>query len=122
MKLLPWFASWVCSCRTPFGSRERYARAGEPGTEDTGDEEVHRVAWRTADGMLSCLPDYRVGEQGHRELVWQAVLGVAAKVHVNGPREHEYEQCRPAQLLAGQCASAQGGPVAGRADGFLPGQ
>lgn len=82
-------------------SRERYARAGEPGTEDTGDEEVHRVAWRTADGMLSCLPDYRVGERGHRELVWQAVLGVAAKVHVNGPASMSTNDAVPLNFWRG---------------------
>lgn len=82
-------------------SRERYARAGEPGTGDTGDEEVHRVAWRTADGMLSCLPDYRVGEQGHRELVWQAVLGVAAKVHVNGPASMSTNDAVPRNFWRG---------------------
>ncbi|MXZ42331.1 MAG: hypothetical protein F4Z18_11260 [Caldilineaceae bacterium SB0666_bin_21] len=82
-------------------SRERYARVGEPDTEDTGDEEVHRVAWRTADGMLSCLPDYRVGEQGHRELVWQAVLGVAAKVHVNGPASMSTNDAVPRNFWRG---------------------
>ena len=82
-------------------SRERYARAGEPGAEDTGDQEVHRVAWRTADGMLSCLPDYRVGEQGHRELVWQAVLGVAAKVHVNCPARMSMDDAVPCNFWRG---------------------
>ena len=82
-------------------SRERYARAGSPGAGDTGGEEVHRVAWRTADGMLSCLPDYRVGEQGHRELVWQAVLGVAAKVHVNCPARMSMNDVVPRNFWRG---------------------
>ncbi len=82
-------------------SRERYAWAGEPGIEDTGGEEVHRVAWRTADGMLSCLRDYRVGELGHRELVWQAVLGVAAKVHVNCPARMSMDDAVPCNFWRG---------------------
>lgn len=82
-------------------SRERYAQAGAPGPDDAGEEEAHRVAWRTADGMLSCLQDYRVGEQGHRELVWQAVLGVAAKVHVNCPASMSTDDAVPRNFWRG---------------------
>lgn len=82
-------------------SRERFARAGVPGADDTGGEEVHRVAWRTVDGMLSCLPNYRVGEQGHRELAWQAVLGVAAKVHVNMPANMSMDDAVPRNFWRG---------------------
>ena len=82
-------------------SRERFAWAGSPGAGDTGSEEIHRVAWRTADGMLSCLPDYRVGRQGHRELVWQAVLGVAAKVHVNCPSRMSMDDAVPRNFWRG---------------------
>ena len=82
-------------------SRERYARAGEPGVEDTLGEEVHRISWRTADGMLSCLPDYCVGEQGYRELVWQAVLGAAAKVHVNCPGHMSMDDAVPCNFWRG---------------------
>lgn len=82
-------------------SRERFAWASAPGADDASGEEVHRVAWRTADGMLSCLPNYRVGEQGHRELVWQAVLGVAAKVHVNFPARMSMDDAVPRNFWRG---------------------
>lgn len=82
-------------------SQERFAWASVPGTDDSGGEEVHRVAWRTADGMLSCLPNYRVGEQGHRELVWQAVLGVVAKVHVNFPVRMSMDDAVPRNFWRG---------------------
>ncbi len=82
-------------------SRERFAWASLPGADDFNGEEVHRVAWRTADGMLSCLPNYRVGEQGHRELVWQAVLGVAAKVHVNFPASMSMDDAVPRNFWRG---------------------
>ena len=82
-------------------SRERFAWASLPSADDSGGEEVHRVAWRTADGMLSCLPNYRVGEQGHRELVWQAVLGVAAKVHVNFPASMSMDDAGPRNFWRG---------------------
>jgi hypothetical protein len=60
-------------------SRERHAPAGD---ETAG---VTTAMYRTPDYMLSSAQDYRPGESGSREHIWQATLGPAARVFVNHP-------------------------------------
>jgi hypothetical protein len=43
------------------------------------------VTYRTPDYLLGCAQDYRPGEKGRDELVWQAAFGPDAKVFVNQP-------------------------------------
>jgi hypothetical protein len=57
--------------------RERHA----PGSP----EEVNQVTYRTPDFLLSSAQDYRPGELGDREHLWQATLGPAAIFFVNHP-------------------------------------
>ncbi|MDI7277363.1 MAG: hypothetical protein QME94_15405, partial [Anaerolineae bacterium] len=48
-------------------------------------QEVNRVTYRTPDYMLSSAQDYRPGERGRAEHIWQATLGPAAVVFANHP-------------------------------------
>jgi len=69
-------------------NRERHAV--RPG------EEVNKVTYRTPDGMLCSAQDYRPGESGSHEHIWQATLGTAATVFVNHPAcLNEHEARRP---------------------------
>ncbi len=52
----------------------------------TAKVAVNKVSFRTPDTMLSAAQDYRPGEPGVQELVWQAVLGPSALVFTNHPR------------------------------------
>ena len=67
-------------------SRERAAavKSSENG-EAAVPWEVNKVSYRTPDGMLSSAQDYRPGEPGRREQIWQATLGPDAVVFVNQP-------------------------------------
>ncbi len=70
----------------PLISRER-SRAANGGAGELNEtaREVNRVTFRSADGMLSSAQDYRPGEPGGREHIWQATLGTDAVVFVNQP-------------------------------------
>ena len=46
---------------------------------------VDKVTYRTPDYMLSSAQDYRPGEPGQREQIWQATLGPKAVVFTNHP-------------------------------------
>ncbi len=48
-------------------------------------ERVHKVTYRTPDTMLSAAQDYRPGQPGRAEHIWQATLGPGAVVFVNHP-------------------------------------
>jgi hypothetical protein len=47
--------------------------------------EVNRVTYKTPDYMLSSAQDYRPGQRGGLEHIWQATLGPDAPVFVNHP-------------------------------------
>jgi hypothetical protein len=47
--------------------------------------DVNKVTYRTADYMLCSAQDYRPGERGDSEHIWQATLGPDAVVFVNHP-------------------------------------
>ncbi len=47
--------------------------------------EVNKVTYRTPDAMLSSAQDYRKGEKGYQQHIWQATLGPYAVVFVTNP-------------------------------------
>ena len=47
--------------------------------------EVNKVTYRTPDCMLSSAQDYRKGEKGYQQHIWQATLGPYAVVFVTNP-------------------------------------
>jgi hypothetical protein len=78
------------AAQTPaeFVHRERHVEAdGSP---------ANIVTYRTPDGMLSSVQDYRPGKPGRAEHAWQAALGPEALVFVNHPASmSENEGCQP---------------------------
>ncbi len=71
----------------PIWGRERHAPESQV-------EGVDKVMYRTPDYMLSSVQDYRAGEPGTREHVWQATLGRAAIVFTNHPVCSSMEDAR----------------------------
>jgi hypothetical protein len=66
-------------------ARERHTwEPGAPGCAP-GPGEVNKVTFKTPDYMLCSALDYRPGEMGCREHVWQATLGPDAPVFVTHP-------------------------------------
>jgi hypothetical protein len=63
-------------------SKERHV--ADPGAGDSG-AEVNKVTYRTPDFMLSSAQDYRAGQKGASEHIWQATLGTEAVVFANHP-------------------------------------
>jgi len=57
--------------------RERHALPGSP--------EANLVVYKTPDHMLASAQDYRPGELGSAEHLWQATFGPSALVYVNHP-------------------------------------
>lgn len=53
--------------------------------EQQGRDGVNTVTYRTNDLMLSSVQDYRGGQPGSREHIWQATLGPEAIVFANHP-------------------------------------
>jgi hypothetical protein len=51
----------------------------------TGSWEVNKVTYKTPDYMLCSAQDYRSGEKGSQEHIWQATMGPDAVVFVNHP-------------------------------------
>lgn len=47
--------------------------------------EVNKVTYRTPEYMLSCAQDYRKGEKGYQQHIWQATLGPYAVVFSTNP-------------------------------------
>lgn len=48
-------------------------------------DEVNKVCYRTPDYMLASAQDYKPGEKGYQEHIWQATFGPDAVVFVNHP-------------------------------------
>ena len=46
---------------------------------------IKKTTYRTADFMLSSVVDYKPGERGDKEIMWQATIGTEAIVFVNHP-------------------------------------
>jgi hypothetical protein len=65
------------------------------------DQVINKVTYRTADTMLCSVQDYRPGEQGRLEHIWQATLGAAATVFVNHPACSSENDARQPNFWAG---------------------
>ena len=67
-------------------SRERHVTAWQPAApEPLPRAEVNKVTYRTPDYLLASAQDYRPGEAGYDEHIWQATLSPSAVVFVNHP-------------------------------------
>jgi len=76
-----------------------WARARQAG--DGPASEVNTATYRTADFVLSSAQDYRPGERGQREQVWQATLGPEALVYTTHPTNFSQSDCRAAAWWCG---------------------
>jgi len=52
---------------------------------NAGGDAVNKVTYRTPDYMLASAQDYRPGEKGYQQHIWQATFGPDAVVFVNHP-------------------------------------
>ena len=67
-------------------SRERHAGHLDEAVDcATGAWEVNKVTYKTPDYMLCSAQDYRPGQQGLQEHIWQATMGPGAVVFVTHP-------------------------------------
>jgi hypothetical protein len=67
-------------------SKERHVSNPEVGEAyDLSSGEVNKVTYKTPDYMLSSAQDYRPGERGRQEHIWQATMGSEAVVFTNHP-------------------------------------
>jgi hypothetical protein len=64
--------------REEMWNRERHV------ISDAGDE-INKVTYKTPDYMLASVQDYRPGEKGYQQHIWQATFGPDAVVFVNHP-------------------------------------
>ncbi len=71
---------------TDIWSKERHAGASEQGPDRSlRSWEVNKVTFKTPDYMLSSAQDYRPGQPGAQEHIWQATMGPEAVVFVTHP-------------------------------------
>lgn len=67
-------------------SRERHVTAwSDSDQEPVAHQEVNKVTYKTPDYMLSSAQDYRPGEAGSGEHIWQATMSPSAVVFVTHP-------------------------------------
>jgi hypothetical protein len=67
-------------------NRERHAGEFEESLDRTaGPWEVNKVTYKTPDYMLCSAQDYRPGERGSQQHIWQATMGPDAVVFVTHP-------------------------------------
>ncbi len=76
-----------------------WGRAQDAG--GAGRTGVNRVVYKTADFMLASAQDYRPGEAGAQEHVWQATLGPDSLVYVNHPANFSVEDVHRPNLWVG---------------------
>ena len=67
-------------------SREKHAVNAK-----SGQWMANLCSYRTPDGLLSSVQNYRPGEPGEAEHIWQATLGPGATVFVNHPANSSLE-------------------------------
>ena len=75
-------------------ARERHGSAASSGSASTS--EVNTATYRTGNFMLSSAQDYRPGERGRKEHIWQATLGPEAQVFTNHPASFSQSDSREA--------------------------
>ncbi len=63
--------------------------------------EVNKAVYKTRDYMLACAQDYRPGQPGAAEHIWQATLGYDAVVFVNHPASMSEDDAHRPNLWAG---------------------
>jgi hypothetical protein len=61
------------------------SRLLDPDTNGATLSQVNKLTFRTPDYMLSSAQDYRKGEKGYQQHIWQATLGDYAVVFVTNP-------------------------------------
>jgi hypothetical protein len=66
-----------------------------------GDEHANTVVFKTPDAMLASAQDYRPGQAGRREHIWQATLGCDAIVFTNHPTSFSDADARQAGWWCG---------------------
>lgn len=71
-------ASIATDQREEMWNRERHVISA------AGDE-INKVTYKTPDYMLASVQDYRPGEKGYQQHIWQATFGPDAVVFVNHP-------------------------------------
>jgi hypothetical protein len=69
----------------PLGLLPLVSRMLNPDSNGAVMSEVNKVTYRTPDAMLSTAQDYRPGEKGYQQHIWQATLGPYAVVFVTNP-------------------------------------
>ena len=77
-------------------SRERHAV--------TLTQDVNKVTYKSPDGMLCSAQDYRPGQKGHLEHIWQATLGANASVFVTHPACTSENEARQPNFWAGNAS------------------
>jgi hypothetical protein len=78
-------------------NRERHAGQREEWCDRDSDAwEVNKVTYKTPDYMLASAQDYRPGEKGSQQHIWQATLSPDAVVFTNHPVcVHDENDLRP---------------------------
>ena len=69
----------------PLGLLPLASRLLSPDANGAIMSEVNKVTYRTPDAMLSTAQDYRPGEKGYQQHIWQATLGPYAVTFVTNP-------------------------------------
>jgi hypothetical protein len=75
----------------PLGLLPVVSRVFNPDSNGVLLSEVNKVSFRTPDVMLSTAQDYRRGEHGYQQHIWQATLGPYAVVFVTNPGAPDLE-------------------------------
>jgi SAM-dependent methyltransferase len=73
----------------PLGLLPLASRLLRPDSNGTLMSEVNKVTFRTPDAMLSTAQDYRPGEPGYQQHIWQATLGPYAVVFSTNPGAYD---------------------------------
>jgi len=74
----------------PLGLLPMASRMLNPDSNGAVMSEVNKVTYRTPDAMLSTAQDYRPGEKGYQQHIWQATLGPYAVVFVTNPGSNDH--------------------------------
>ncbi|MBI4892337.1 MAG: hypothetical protein HY821_17065 [Acidobacteria bacterium] len=69
----------------PLGILPTLSRLLDPDSNGTLMSEVNKVSYRTPDAMLSSAQDFRAGQKGYQQHIWQATLGPYAVVFATNP-------------------------------------
>ena len=73
----------------PLGLMPLASRLLNPDANGGVMSEVNKVTYRTPDAMLSTAQDYRAGEKGYQQHIWQATLSPYAVVFATNPGAHD---------------------------------